>query len=319
MNLLRHSRWIAGFFAVGAAALVLRSQKANAGGEDSAEVRERCAVRLSIAFYGESPSADFLASADPQAKIDEMLASPKFMERFARFTNAQLNNGPGTTAAQDVSYYLAKYVLEKGEPWKQLFIGPYDVSVAAGDKSGIPRVTPNASGVGYFRTDAWKLRYAGNEPAGIKLASAYRILNNLTGLELVASTNAPDADVTATGRQASGCRGCHFDSWYGLDRVAKVLSLKVTNGDVVTFKDQANGPQKLLDSEISDDKQLIETLVASEAFRFRTCRMAFQFLYGRPENKCESALFDRCMTTFAEKGTIQSALSVVAKDGSFCQ
>ncbi len=318
MNFLRHSRWLAGIVAVGAAALALRSSKAKAADEDLTEVHERCALRLSIAMYGESPSAEMM-SGDPQTKIDEMIASPKFIERFARFTNSQFNNGPGMTAAQDVTYYLAKYVLEKGEPWKQLFVGPYDVAVAEGDKSGIPRVTPKADGLGYFRTDAWMRRYAGNEPAGIRLSAAYHILNNVTGLELVASTNAPEADVSATGRQAEACRGCHFESWYGLDRVAKVLSLKVTKADVVSFQPQANGPQPLLDTQVSDDKQLLETLVASDSFKFRTCRLAFQFLYGRVENKCEAQLFDRCMTNFAQTGAVQSAIATVAKDGSFCQ
>jgi hypothetical protein len=42
----------------------------------------------------------------------------------------------------------------------------------------------------------WLLRYAGNELAGIKISTGYRIMNNTIGLKLVASTNAPGADIS---------------------------------------------------------------------------------------------------------------------------
>ena len=57
----------------------------------------------------------------------------------------------------------------------------------------------------------------------------------------------------------------------------------------------------------------------SEAFEFRACRVAFEFLYGRSEMTCEGPIFDRCMTEFKAKGTIQSAIAAVATDSSYCQ
>ncbi|MGQ0503910.1 MAG: hypothetical protein ACT4TC_01170, partial [Myxococcaceae bacterium] len=64
---------------------------------------------------------------------------------------------------------------------------------------------------------------------------------------------------------------------------------------------------------------LVEALVNSKAFEFRACRIAFEFLYGRPEYSCEGPVFDKCMTSFAQAGTSQSAIASVAKDASFCQ
>jgi hypothetical protein len=45
----------------------------------------------------------------------------------------------------------------------------------------------------------------------------------------------------------------------------------------------------------------------------------FSFLYGRNENACEAAVFDRCVESLKSSGLIQSALSTVAKDPSYCQ
>ena len=71
--------------------------------------------------------------------------------------------------------------------------------------------------------------------------------------------------------------------------------------------------------QVSDDKSLVTALVNSESFNFRTCRMAFQFLYGRGENQCEGPVFDRCMKSFRTQGTLQSAGATVVQDPSFCQ
>jgi phosphate transport system permease protein len=51
----------------------------------------------------------------------------------------------------------------------------------------------------------------------------------------------------------------------------------------------------------------------------RACRIAFEFLYGRPELTCEGEIFDRCMTAFKADGKIQSAVAAVAQDAAFCQ
>ena len=70
---------------------------------------------------------------------------------------------------------------------------------------------------------------------------------------------------------------------------------------------------------ITDDKSLVQTLVDSDSLKFNACRLAFKFLYGRDENKCEGPLFDQCIDAFTAGGTIQSAVATIAKDASFCQ
>lgn len=291
----------------------------------TAEQTERCATRLSISLLGKSPVAALMSAADPQSQIDAMLSSADFQERFARFVNATFNDDPGANASEDPAYYLTKHVLTNNLTWDQMFLGQYKVDVVAGSPAGTaPTVQVDANGMGYFRSRPWLLRYAGNELAGIKLSTAYRIMHNTIGLKLVASTNAPGADTTATGRASAGCSACHYDGWFALDKVASVLSRKIetlVNGNtVISFGPPPASPQQILGGAIiANDKELITALVKSEAFEFRACRMAFEYLYGRAEMSCEGPVFDRCMTAFKATGTIQSALASVAKDATFCQ
>lgn len=276
---------------------------------------ERCAVRVGIALTGKSPGAALLAAPNPQVEVPALLASPDFLERFSRFINATFNDTPGATSVDDTAYHLAKHVLANGLPWKQLFVGAFDVTVANGQVV----VRPDAAGLGYFRTKAFLERYAGNEEQGVKLATAYRVLNNTTGLKLKPAVQTPGADFSVTGRQNPACAGCHFEGWYALDRVASVLTRKVKNGDQVTFTPPTAGPQQLLGRTIADDGELVTALVESEAFDFRVCRLAFQFLYGRGELSCEGPVFDRCIDAFRAEGTMQAALTAVATDASYCQ
>ena len=304
--------------------LSLLAMSANAQTVD-AEKTERCATRLSISLLGKSPETALMSDANPQSQIDAMLQSADFQERFSRFINASFNSDPGATAAEDAAYYMAKYVLANGKTWDQMFLSPTKVDVPAGSPAGTaPSVQADPNGLGYFRSKPWMLRYAGNELAGIKISTGYRIMNNTIGLKLVASTNAPGADTSQNGRQSAGCRACHFDGWFALDSVASVLSRKVsttTNGvTTVTFGPPPAAPQMILGGMvINDDKELVTALVNSQAFQYRACRLAFEYLYGRPEMTCEGPVFDRCMTAFQASGTIQSALASVAKDATFCQ
>lgn len=279
--------------------------------DDAAEKRERCATRLSIALLGKSAAPELSAAASPQDQVDALLGDPVFVDRFARFTNAQLNPQPGENVGEDASYTLSKYVLANKKPWSDLFVGPYDVTNT---------VAPDPAGLGYFRSAPWMKRYAGNEEDGYRLSAAYRILQNTTGLELTATTNVQGVDLTAKGRQAAACAGCHYQSWYALDKVAKVLSRRKGQNANITFIPPSEGPQQILGGKtIADDKQLVTELVASENFRVNACRLAFKYLYGRAENTCEAQVFERCVDAFAKEQTMQSAIAVVAKDPTFCQ
>ena len=278
---------------------------------------ERCANRLSIAFIGKTAPASQMTAVDPKQAIDSLLQSPDFYERFARFINSELNDSPGPSATTDAPfladapYHLAKKVLAVGGPWSDMFLGKYRLVSVASNAS----VVDDANGLGYFRSEAWYRRYEGNEQAGIKIATAYRILNNVVGLRLPAATGAPDTDQSATGRKAAGCAKCHYDNWYALDKVASVLPLKGQ-----PYNAYRGGPKEMLGGKmIANDQQLVTALVESENFSVNACRLAFKFLYGRHDNQCEGALLDLCVANFKTQKTIQSALATVARDASFCE
>jgi hypothetical protein len=299
-------------------AVLAVSALASAQATMPADKAERCATRLSISLLGKSASTTFIANPDPQSQVDQMLASPDFIERFSRFANSQMNDDPADLPEADSAYYLTKYVLTNNRPWSDLFLGAYNVDKDVTTSTVMVKADPN--GLGYFRSLPWLKRYAGNEPAGIKISTAYRMMNNTVGLKLVASTNAPGADVSATGRQAAGCRPCHYDSWFALDKTAGVLSKRVGTGATMTFSAYTGPSMPILGGiMIQNDKELMTALVQSEAFRFNTCRMAFKYLYGRAEQTCDGPVFDQCMQEFTAKGTIQSALAVVAKNSAYCQ
>jgi len=188
-------------------------------GADKVEANERCAIRLSIALQGKSADGALLAAPDPQATVDAMVGSPEFAERYARFINSEFNGGPATSATEDPVYYLAKHVLTQNKPWSDLFIGPYKIVATAAAMD----VTNDPTGLGYFRSASWMKRYAGNEPQGYMLSASFRILSNTTGLMLTPSVGNPGDDLSATGRSAAACKSCHFDTWFALDKFARLL------------------------------------------------------------------------------------------------
>src|SRR5262249_50375961 len=151
-----------------------------------------------------------------------------------------------------------------------------------------------------------------------RIVSAYRMLNNVLGIRLQAAMNTDG--ITAAGRMAPGCSGCHYHPVYGLDLAAKVLTKKVLSSNPITFTTTTDGPQLLLGGQtIADDAAFINAMVNSTDFKFNTCRLAMGFLYGRAEFKCEGPVFDKCMAAFSSTGMMQSALSAVAKDSAYCQ
>jgi hypothetical protein len=285
--------------------------------QSTTELHQRCAIRLSTNLLGQAPSSALYSSADPQAAVATMLQSPDFIERFSRFINAEFNRDPGVTAAEDASYYLTKYILTNNRPWKELFVGPYRVDPGATPTSDAV-VVSDAAGLGYFRSRAWMVRYAGNEAEGYRIVAAYRMMNNIVGLRLQAAVNTDG--INATGRKGPACAGCHYNPNYGLDYAAKTLSKRVGAGATMTFTAPTEGAQPLFgNQQIADDAQLVNAMVGTLDFRFNACRLAMKFLYGRAEFKCEGLVFDSCVSAFTTQGTMQSALAAVAKSASYCQ
>lgn len=284
----------------------------------TAEVRERCATRLSANILGQSPTPAMMSAADPQANVDAMIATPVFQEKFSRFINAKFNTDPGASPAEDASYYLAKYVLQNNRPWSNLFVGAYRVDPGA-TATADAVVVADPNGLGYFRSRAWMVRYAGNELDGYRINAAYRLMNNVLGLKLVAAVNTNG--VNSAGRMQAACAGCHYNNTFGLDYVAKILSRRVgTNAATMTFAAPNEGPMPVLGGRmLSDDKQFVTAMVDSTDFRFNACRTAMEFLYGRAEFKCEGPVFDACMTSFTANRTIQSAVAAIARNPGYCQ
>lgn len=298
--------------------LLLTSVALTASGAAAAPAPgERCATRLSATLLGQSASATLLASASPQISVDALLADPLFIDRFARFINATFNSVPGTIPAEDASYYLTKYILANNRPWQELFLGQYRVDAGA-SPSADAVVVADPSGLGYFRSPAWMQRYAGNELSGYRIVAGYRMINNVLGVKLKAALDT--TGVNAEGRKAPACAGCHYNVTFGLDLAAKVLSKRVGKPPNATFSPPTEGPQTLLDGQvIRGDQELVTAMVNSIDFRYRACRLAFLFLYGRAEFSSEAATFNGCLVAFQTTGTIQAALASVAKDPAFCQ
>jgi hypothetical protein len=281
---------------------------------------KRCATRLSIAITGTAPESSLFTNADPQSQAEQLFATEAFRERFARFINSTFNDEAGATPEEDAPYHLAKYVLENNLRWKDLFVGGYNVVATGMGAARTISVRTDANGLGYFRSPGWVARYAGNELQGLKIATVYRMINNTTGLDLSAVTTAPGADISANGRAAPACRKCHFENWYALDKNAALLDRRVPMSNPPRFIPADGQPKEVLDGKmLRNDKEFVQALVESPDFSFNACRLAFSFLYGRPENACEGAVFDSCLEAFKVSGSIVNALTTIAKEPSFCQ
>ena len=280
---------------------------------------QRCATRLSISLLGESPSSELYNSANPQSATDSMLKDDLFNRRFSRFLNAAFNEEPGANRLQDAPYFIAYHVLSNNEPYKNIFIGPYNLSRSEESNEIVVSIDPD--GLGYFRIGAWMDRYAGNESEGYRLITAYQMLNNVLGTKMVATTNAPNADTSAEGRKSPACSACHYDSWFALDHIASVLSRVERDADMnISYVPVDDSLKPVLGGfMVKNDKELIQAMVDSQDFAFNACRLSFKFLYGRKENKGEASIFDQCMTSFKSSGLIQDALAVIAKDKAFCE
>ena len=288
---------------------------------DAKEKAEKCATRLYTAMIGDGATAAGLASANPQSMFETLVADPAFVERFSRYINSQFNRTPGAIPAEDASYYMTKYVLTNAKPWSEMFVGQYDVvPTITNNLNSEAMVTPNANGLGYFRSRQWAVRYAGNESAGIRIVTAYRMMQNTIGLKLSATTNAPDVDISANGRKSAQCAGCHFTPYFALDKVAAVLGTRTGTAQATVFNPSVLGPQAILGGvTITNDKELVTALVTNEAFDVNACRLAYGYLYGRAEYSCEGKVFDACVAAFKKDKLITSALAVVAKDPAFCE
>lgn len=275
--------------------------------------RERCANRLTRSIQGQRPKAALLAEADPQANV-EGLFDRVFVERFAAFVNGKFHDRYSNRPEENTPHARIVRVFNLDLPWKDVFIGQWVI----GPNVATPTV-PSDTAIGYFTDAGWMRRYAGNEEAGYRLSSAYRILQNTIGLKLTAATNNASGENDSVGRERPECRGCHWDGTFPLDKVARVLSRKQGSGSSMKFVPPTDGPQALLGKVITTERELLEALVHSDAFLFNSCRLAFEYLSGREETTCEAPVFDACMDTLRRTGSMRQALIAIARRPEYCR
>lgn len=327
-SMARHTRWLSGLILL----LSLNAIAADPKPVTDEVLRyRRCWRKLSLTFFGTMDKPNWRAmnlwgpdsggfpddlSMYPPDYLEIFLASDRFVERFAGFVNSKWQRAFSPQTEGNVPYYVARHVLTQRRPWKDVFLGKFDVTVFEGRAT----LTESANGLGYFRTKDWLAQHAGNEADGYKLFTAYRILQNTIGLKLVPAANNTAGDASATGRQRAECRGCHFEGPYALDKVARVLTRRDGFGAQMKFVPSTEAPQQLLDGRtIHDDAELVNALVNSEAFLFNTCRLAFEFVHGRAETTCEADVFDACVAALEREGTMQAALKAVVQQPGYCQ
>jgi hypothetical protein len=266
-------------------------------------------------YYGPLPPADFTPDYVQNFFGDEKYFDV-FASRFAGFVNAKWQREQSATRERNAPYQVAHWVLGKRLPWRDTFVGRFDLDPFEGRFT----VVPADSGLGYFRVKKWLETNAGNEAQGYKLNTAYRMLQNTLGTKLTAAPNNTSVpDSSATGRAGPGCTSCHFEGPYPLDRVARTLTRRNGMGTMMTFTAPTDGPQQLWGHTVSDDEELVRVLISSEEFTFNTCRLVFEFMFGRPESTCEAPLFDACVQAFEAEGTIQGAVMGLARHPDYCR
>ncbi len=275
---------------------------------------EHCGRRLSmtLGLYWRTQAL----GAEPQARVRELLARPEVVRTFASFINSRFNDQPADRPEQDPGVAMVRYVLTNDLPWRDVFSGR--VTFTGG---GTPTVTadPAQPALGYFGSAAWLKRYQGNEPDGWLLTAAYRTLQNTTGLTLEPSPDNGGDDSATTGRERAACRSCHFDSPYALDAVARLLPVRQGSGGSAKVVKVPVTPQVLFNGlTVESHEQLVERLVTGDHFTFWSCRLAFEFVFGRPENACEAPLFEQCAAAFEQSGRMQDALATLLESPAFC-
>lgn len=300
-----------GLVLVGLSCLLLMAQTTAPIGDPVGSCARRMCNTLGIAIN----NSGIQDATTAQSMVRTWLRRGEAIKTFASFVNSRFNAAPGANLAEEALWHAVKYVLTERLPWRDLYAGRFRVDTTNG------RVTPDSTrpALGYFGSPGWQKRYQGNEPDGYMLQASYRTLQNTVGFTLRAAPNNASGDATATGRERAECRYCHYESPYALDKVARLLPRRVGFGIPARIEVVPVTPQTLFSGvEVRDHEDLIQTLVNSDAFNFWTCRLAFSFVYGRPESACEAPIFDRCVDAFAATGMMEDALASLMEDPGYC-
>lgn len=279
----------------------------------AAEVDPVCALKAAASLAGES-RVDASKYASMEALVAEVLASDRFVEVFSGFVNARFNRGASMTAEEDAVYYVVRHVLSGRLPWSQVYVGEFGWS----GPGGYPKIDPDPAGVGYFTAPAWVNRYAGNDLDGYMLFAAYRVIQNTTGIVLIPSPFNADANSNLVGRARPECRSCHLDSPLALDALARFFPRRNGFGARMTLTPPENTPARLAGKDVASLREALNALLKTDDYLFWTCRMIYEFAYGRAESTCEALAFDRCTATLARTDDIRAAITEVVLDQGFC-
>lgn len=279
----------------------------------AAELDYACAVKAAAVLTGD-PLAN-LEHEEMAAFVDEQLESEKFHYLFAAFVNTRFNRGFGMRPEEDAVYFVVRHVLANQLPWSDLYLGAYGWA----GPYGYPEVIEDPNGVGYFTAPPWVQRYSGNDLDGKMLFAAYRVVQNTTGIVLVPSPFNANADSNLLGREREDCRYCHFDSPLALDKIARFFPTRSGFGEQMTLTPAENPTQELLNGRtVSNLRELLGALLQTDDYKFWTCRMVFEYTYGRPESACEATVFDQCVAALEETDDITRAIAAVVADPSYC-
>lgn len=260
---------------IAAVTLVARAAPARA------QLDPRCGLKVGAAISAD-PSPN-LAHESMAALVEEQLQSPEFIALFASFINTRFNRGLSMSAEEDAVFYVVSHVLENDLPWSDVYLGAW----AWGGPSGYPQLTDDPSGISYFTAPGWVRRYAGNDIDGAMLFAAYRVVQNTTGIVLVPSPFNADQNSDYEGRQRQPCASCHLESALALDKIAAFFPTREGFGNAMVLTPPANTEQELLNGRsYTNLRELLGGLLQTDDYRFWTCRLVFEYTYGRPESAC---------------------------------
>lgn len=279
----------------------------------AAQLDPVCGLKAAAVLSGDSgPPLD--SHATLRSLVTELLAQDHFIETFSTFVNSRFNRGLAMIAEEDAVYYVVRHVLSNRLPWTQVYLGEFGWS----GPGGYPKIDPDPQGIGYFTAPAWIRRYAGNDRDGYMLFAAYRVVSNTTGIVLVPSPFNADASSDLAGRARMPCRSCHLEGPIALDAIARFFPRRSGFGAQMTFTPPENTPARIAGKDVQSLREVLRALLQTDDYHFSTCRMIFEFAYGRPESTCEAAVFDRCVDTLTATDDIRAAITSVVDDPAFC-
>lgn len=324
--------------------LVALSALSSAPAMGAAQNSMQCSQKLYSTLFGRAATATELELANPLSNVDSMLQDEEFHNKFGEFVNAHMNWIPAEGSRNNPVYMgITKYLFKPGPnewifdengnrtdqkytqelPWAYLFTKGYETYDNGYNPKTQDRCMNAASG--YFSTDYWQKTYKGNEEGGIKIRTAYMIMNNQIGLDLEALTvnSSGGSGLEARSDPSTVCYACHFATDFALDKVASILPkvdrTKAPDEQGCTDLPFAGNTQTTVYGQtISNLPELTELLAELPQFDENACSIAFEFVFGREERGADREIFEPCIAEFEKSGFITTAVKYFIESEYFC-